>query len=621
MKQPVRSIFTQLIFWLILFTVERTIFMLWYSNSIIREGVSFGEVLSVYTHAFKLDLATASYILVIPFLILVIQIFSKVRWLDVLNRLYASLVIIIYTLTCVSEIGLYKEWNTKLSFKALSYLQRPDEVFNSVQTSVFYILLLLLIVQAIVFIYIYNRFFFVKINFDTFKSHVLSRIAFVIIMPLLLFVGIRGGINEIPITASNSYFSKYNILNVTAVNSGYNIAFNLLDHTYLNEFEPFFKYTDEEAVKIVEEIYQIQKDTTILISKVQQPNIVFVLLESWPADVVESLGGDLGITPEFNNLEKEGLLFTNFYASGNRSQQGNASIFAGLPAIPITTLSDHPEKYDAVPSLVKILNTQGYYSSFYFGGQLNYGNLRSFLIHNEFDLIIEGDDFTDDMPRGKLGIHDEYLFNRYAKDIKRMSQPFFSTVFTLSSHSPYDYPGEQPIDWIEVENKFVNSVHYSDACLGEFFNSVSESEIWDNTLFFIMSDHSHLSYKDYPLWSFEYHQIPLLITGGALKGEFKSEKMDIICSNTDIPVTILKQLGLPTDSFKWSKNMLNPYTPEFAFFELNDGFGWKRPYGDIVKSATNKWYYQKNAPKNKRPQLEKEGYAYIQVLIKEFLSY
>ena len=590
-------------------------------DSIIRESVSFGEVLSVYPHAFKLDLATASYILIIPFLLFAIQIFTKVRWLDVLNSLYSSLVIIIYTLTYVAEIGLYKEWNTKLSFKALSYLQHPDEVFNSVQTSIFFILLLLLIVQSIVFIYIYNRFFFVKINFDTFKTHVLSRIAFVIIIPLLLFVGIRGGINEIPITASDSYFSKHNILNVAAVNSGYNIAFNLLDHAYLNEFNSFIKYTDEEALKIVEDIHLTPKDTTILISKVPRPNIVFILLESWPADVVESLGGDPGITPEFKNLEKEGLLFTNFYASGNRSQQGNASIFAGLPAIPITTLSDHPEKYDAVPSLVKILNTQGYYSSFYYGGQLNYGNLRSFLIHNEFDLIIEGDDFTEDVSMGKLGVHDEYLFARYAKDIQMMPQPFFSTVFTLSSHSPYDYPGERPLDWIEVENKFVNSVHYSDACLGGFFKTISDSHVWDNTLFFIMSDHSHLSYKDYPLWSFEYHQIPLLITGGALKGEFKGKKIASICSNTDIPVTTLKQLGLPTDSFAWSKNMLNPYTPEFAFFELSDGFGWKRPYGDLVKSATNKWYYQKNAPKNKRPQLEKEGYAYIQVLIKEFLSY
>ncbi len=621
MKQPIRSILTQLVFWLILFTVERTIFLLWYSGSIIRESVSFGEVLSVYPHAFKLDITTASYILLIPFLLLVIQIFFKLRWIDVLIRLYTSLVIAIYIIICIGEIGLYQEWNTKLSYKALSYLQRPDEVFNSVQTSVFYILLLLLIVLSVVFIYIYNRFFYVRINHEKLKSHVLSRIAFVVVIPMLLFVGVRGGINEIPITASDSYFSKHNILNIAAVNPGYNIFFSILNHANLTEFEKFIKYSEEEALKIVEEIHQIPKDTTVLLSKIPRPNIVFILLESWPADVVEALGGEPGITPEFNNLEKEGLLFTNFYASGNRSQQGNASIFAGLPAIPITTLSNHPEKYDAVPSLVKVLNAQGYYSSFYFGGQLNYGNLRSFLIHNEFDLIIEGDDFTEDVKKGKLGVHDEYLFRKYADDIQMMSQPFFSTVFTLSSHSPYDYPGERPIDWIEVENKFVNSVHYTDACLGGFFNTISDSHVWNNTLFFIMSDHSHLSYKAYPLSSFEYHQIPLLITGGALKDEFKGEKIASICSNNDIPVTILKQLNLPTDSFTWSKNILNPYTPEFAFFELNDGFGWKRPYGDIVKSVTYKWYYQKNVPKGKRAELEKEGYAYIQVLIKEFLSY
>ena len=212
-------------------------------------------------------------------------------------------------------------------------------------------------------------------------------------------------------------------------------------------------------------MHEVQKDTTVYISKYERPNIVFVLLESWPGDVIESLGGEPGITPEFGKLVEDGLLFTKFYASGNRSQQANASIFSGLPAIPITTLSDYPEKYAAVPSLVKKLNSQGYFTSFYFGGELTYGNLKSFLVYNEFDLIVEGDDLSSDYPRGKLGVHDEAVFNQFSKELKLMNQPFFSTVFTLSSHSPYDYPGERPIDWIKIENKFVNSVHYSEVNL------------------------------------------------------------------------------------------------------------------------------------------------------------
>ncbi|MCB2208484.1 MAG: sulfatase-like hydrolase/transferase [Bacteroidetes bacterium] len=621
MKHFIRALSGLLIFWLLFFTVERTIFLLWYTKTILRESIPFTELLNVYWYAFKLDLSTAAYILIVPVLLLSVQQFYRKKWISRVHTLYTAVVIILYSFIAVGEIGLFKEWNTKLSFKALLYLQRPDEVMNSVQTSDFIMLFSLVVLLSVCFIYLYIQFFHIEINNSKPKSHLSLRIVFITIAWMLLFVSIRGGLGEIPITASNSYFSKHHILNIAAVNPGYNIVFSILNHTNLSELEPFFKWPEEEALKMVKEMHEVPKDTTVRISWVERPNIVFILLESWPGDVIESLGGEPGITPQFKKLESEGLLFTNFFASGNRSQQGNASIFAGLPALPMTTLSDHPEKYAAVPSLVKALNSEGYYTSFYFGGQLIYGNLKSFLVSNEFDLIVEEDDFDVEMTRGKLGVHDEFVFERYAHDMQQMQQPFFSTVFTLSSHSPYDYPGERPIDWIKVEQKFVNSVHYTDRCLGNFFNEISESEIWENTLFLIMSDHSHLSYRSYPLVSFEYHRIPLLITGGALKDEFKGEKLEGIYSNHDIPATILKQLDLPANDYHWSRNMFNPYSPQFAFFELTDGFGWKRPYGELVKSVANNWYYKKNAPKDHLPLLEKEGQVYTQQLIREFLSY
>ncbi len=621
MKHFLKSLFSQLIFWLLLFTFERTLFLLWYWRSISREAISFIEVLSVYPHSFKVDLSTTAYILVVPLLIGSIQLFLKYKWLDKLNIIYTSIVIIVYTLISVGEIGLFEEWNTKLSYKALLYLKRPDEVMNSIQNSNFLILLFILIAQCALFIFLYKRFFYRFVKGAVQNSSVVFRLFLPSIVSVFLFLAIRGGISEIPITASNSYFSNHNILNIAAVNPGYNIIFSFLNHTNASELTPFMKMDALEARKLVEEMHHVPKDSTISITKNKRPNIVFVMLESWPADVIGPLGGDPGITPNFNKLAKDGFLFTNFYASGNRSQQGNASIFAGLPALPLTTLSDHPEKYAAVPSLVKDLNEQGYFTSFYFGGQLIYGNLKSFLVYNEFTLIVEGDGFDRDLPRGKLGVHDAFVFERYANDLQQMTQPFFSTVFTLSSHSPYDYPGDRPIDWIKVEQKFVNSVHYTDKALGDFFNEMTQSQLWENTLFLVFSDHSHLSYKGYPLNSFEYHQIPLLITGGALREEFRGAEMSRIFSNHDLPATILAQLSISADAYSWSKDMMNPYAPEFAFFELTDGFGWKRPEGELVRSLVHNWYYQKKGPEDLRPLFEKEGTAYTQHLLQEFLSY
>ena len=621
MKHFLRSLISQFVFWLLLFTVERTLFLLWYWQSISREAISFTEVLFVYPFAFKVDISTAAYILVVPFLIGSLQLFLKSKWLDTLNIYYTSLVIIVYTLISVGEIGLFEEWNTKLSYKALLYLKRPAEVMNSVQTSNFLLLLFIIVAQSALFIVIYKRYFYRFVDVANQKSNIVLRLFLVSGTALVLFLAMRGGLSEIPITASNSYFSNHNILNIAAVNPGYNIIFSFLNHTNASELKPFMKMDDSEARKLVEKMHHVPKDTTVLITTNNRPNIVFVLLESWPADVIGPLGGDPGITPKFNELAENGLLFTNFYASGNRSQQGNASIFAGLPALPLTTLSDHPDKYAAVPSLVKDLNEQGYHTSFYFGGQLIYGNLKSFLVYNEFDLIVEGNGFHSDLPRGKLGVHDEYVFERFASDLQQIPQPFFSTVFTLSSHSPYDYPGERPIDWIKVEQKFVNSVHYTDKSLGAFFSEMTQSALWENTLFLVFSDHSHLSYKGYPLSSFEYHQIPLLVTGGALKEAFRGKETDRIFSNHDLPATILAQLGISANAYRWSKDMMNPYAPEFAFFELTDGFGWKRPEGELVRSLVHNWYYQKKGPEGLRPQLEREGTAYTQQLLQEFLSY
>ncbi|MBV5337747.1 MAG: sulfatase-like hydrolase/transferase, partial [Deltaproteobacteria bacterium] len=126
----------------------------------------------------------------------------------------------------------------------------------------------------------------------------------------------------------------------------------MLDANKFNDESLFRFMKDEEASELTKAIHQVEKDSTVSILKVQKPNIVILLLESWSGDMIESLGGEAGITPEFRKLEKEGLLFTDFYASGNRSQQAMGSLFAGIPGLPITTITNHPEKYASLPSLV-----------------------------------------------------------------------------------------------------------------------------------------------------------------------------------------------------------------------------------------------------------------------------
>ena len=438
---------------------------------------------------------------------------------------------------------------------------------------------------------------------------------------MFLAFGMRGGFQAIPITSSQSYFSKHDILNITAVNPSYNMVFSIIDYMQIDNQNIFKTIDAERAQKVVKEIHRIEQDTTISIIKTPKPNIVIILLESWSADMIESLGGDKNLTPEFRKLESEGLLFTEFYATANRSQQAMASIFSGLPGIPVTTLSDHPEKYPSVPSLVKMLNRIGFYTSFTFGGQLIYGNMKSYLVDNESGVITEQDHLENDYPLGKLGIHDEYMFEFFEQQIGNMEQPFFASLFTLSSHSPYDFPGEKQFNNGSLEEDFTNSVFYTDKCLGEFFDNARSQDYWNNTLFIVMADHSHNTYKNHALQSFEYHKIPLLIVGGALGDEYVGKKNNKICSNVDITTTILKQLNLSSEEFPWSKNIFNPYSPEFAYFELNEGFGWKTSSGEIVVNIKDGFNYVEKATDSEKEKLDLEGRSYLQVLFDEFMGY
>ncbi|PLX05675.1 MAG: hypothetical protein C0598_13920 [Marinilabiliales bacterium] len=503
-------------FWLILFTLNRLIFLLFYRTLILTDEIAFFEVLRVFVYSFKLDLSTIGYIFVFPFILSFLSNDKNQNLISKIIQIYSILTLVIYQLISLGELQLYGEWKTKLSAKALVYLRKPDEVVNSATTFELISSIVIFILLIGLFIYFYNKLVY-RYKTPVFNYTKPLHYGRQLIIAFLIFGSIRGGFSPIPITTSQSYFSSHDILNITAVNPGYNLTFSIIDYIQINNKNIFKTLDESKAKEIVLKLHKVKQDTTISIINTPRPNIVIILLESWSADMIESLGGLKGITPEFRELEKEGLLFTNFYATANRSQQAMASIYAGIPGIPVSTLSDHPDKYPSVNSIVEDLNNNNYHTSYFFGGKLIYGNMKSFLVNNNFKLLVEQDDIKESYPEGKLGIHDEYMFHYFASQIREIPQPFFANLFTISSHSPYDFPGDRPFKDFKLERDFVNSVHYTDKSLGDFFKEAKNSEYWDNTLFLVLADHSHNSPLNHPLFSFEYHKIPLLILGGALK--------------------------------------------------------------------------------------------------------
>ncbi|OFX72070.1 MAG: hypothetical protein A2X12_02380 [Bacteroidetes bacterium GWE2_29_8] len=573
-------------------------------------------------HALRLDVSTISYILIFPVFIMVLLIFNLNKLYQNISNTYYYLITFIYSLIAIADAAIYSEWKTKLNVKALVYVQNPSEVFNSIETWRFLFLLFILFLIWILLVYIYKKINILKLTFNC-KS-IISKFklgVFYFTSLIIITIGIRGGVGQIPISESAATFSDKNVINNATINPAWSLLKNYFVNKNYLTVNPFKTMSDQAAKEITDELNHVAKDTTIHILKTKKPDIIFILLESWSADCIYSLGADTIITPNFDKLTKEGILFNNFYANGNRSQQGIASLLTGFPALPITNICEHPAKYNGLPSLNKYLKKNGYSSSFIFGGDLDYGNIKSFIIHNGFDNIIQEDNFSKSIPRGKLGVHDEYMYNKAIEVINTSKSPSFNVIFTLSSHSPYDQPLQNVINYGDNEKKYVNSIYYADKSLSEFINNLKKRDLYDNKLIILMADHSHSTFKNHSFYSFEYHKIPLLIIGGAIKEEYKGIVVDRIASQIDVPVTILKQLRIKHDGFYWSKDLFNKYSPQFAFFEINSGLGWKNNKMEFVLDIQNNQFYLNNAiDSSVTKKTITQGKAYIQQLFSKFME-
>jgi len=557
--------------------------------------------------------------LIFPYFILLIQTVYSPKWLNAVNKIYTAIILFIFLLITTAELGTYDEWQTKLPYKALKYLDHPTEMANSTSSGRFIVLVILLAIQFAGFFWLYHNFFYQQLIH--LKRKLIPILLMLLVIPSLLFIGMRGGIQQIPINQSQSYYSEHNILNIGAVNSGFSFIKSITANLGNFNTNPFWFYSPADARKTVQEIHSVPFDSTVSVLTTQRPNIVLIILESWSADLIEDLGAKPGITPQFKELEKNGILFTNVYASGSRSEQGMACIFSGFPAHPISSITVQPEKFQKLPSLIKVLKSNGYHSSYYFGGQLIYGNIKGYIMDCGFDKIKEIYDFDKKLPRGKLGIPDQYILSQQLRDLNSEKQPFISSIFTVSTHSPYDQPMKDVITWGDELNGYLNSAYYTDKCLGDFFRNAKKQSWYNNTLFILVADHGHHSYRHWHPFSPQYHHVPLLFYGNVIKNEWKGTQWKAIGSQTDIAGTLLSQMGIDKKQFHWSKNLLNPSAPQFAYFAFEEGVGWIRPYGYFVYDKKSNQYFFMQSDEAHKNQMIKEGKSYLQSVFQEYMDY
>ncbi|MDD4847363.1 MAG: LTA synthase family protein [Bacteroidales bacterium] len=619
MKRYFFSLVKHFLFWFLVFAVGRLLFLL--ANIPALTNINFWHLLSTFTHALKLDLSTICYLMVLPFLCLTLQSAFKILWMRYILKAYTLLFLLITSIIILSDISIYSEWSYKLNYKALVYLQHPSEIIKTATN--FQLIISIVSISAITFLsfWIYQK-WILRPLVECWKRLRGLLAIFWIIGNGLLLIGMRGGIGETPISQSDCFFSQHQILNDAAVNPSWNLLHSCLNFSQLNKENPFVFMDDEKAKSIVDSLYMTSSDSCIKVVKTDSVNIVVVLLESWSADLVESLGGRPGITPYFKELEKEGLLFTNMYSNGHRSQQGISALLSGFPPVPITSITDNFEKFSQLNSLANNMNDIGYSTSFYFAGDLNYGNLKAYLLSMKFNNIIDYKCFPKSTPRGKLSIFDQEMLQRHHHDMNLQQQPFFSVAFTASTHSPYDEPKiVEQLDWDIIELPYLNAAKYTDFCLGEYFEKVKQEPWYRNTLFILVADHSHVTYNNWDYHTREYQHIPMLWLGGALNDSLKGCHYDKLCSHLDLPKTILHQLNINATDYVWSNDIFNPNTQEFAMVEHTKGIAWIRKNHYLSYNGFEKKIITEKGSNDSLNNDEEQAKAFLQLLYDTYLKY
>ena len=572
-------------FWLFLFFINRVIFFIFYFKSF--KNIKIHEILQIVPNSISLDLSFISYVASIVFLLIllgfILSSFKIELFINKIVNFFIVSMILFTNIVSAGEICLYKEWETKLNYTALSHLKQPSEVFLTASNIDYLIFSFYILISIIVIrLYLNNIKFHFKFQKNSFKS-ILKRVFFAPLILAVFFYFIRGGMQSIPINISDAYFSKNIIINDLTVNSNWNIIQSYLKSSRSINGNPYIKYSKKEYDLFVEN-YISDSNITSLPTKIlkdNQPNIVFILLESWSADIIESLGGLKSITPNFNKLEEQGLLFSNFYSNGWKSEQAVSSIFSSFPVFPYISIIKETDKARKLPSINKSL--KNYNSSFIFGGQLSYGNIKGFLLNQKFDLVLDIDDFN--YPRGRLGIHDEFMFDEFHLHLNKMKEPFFSTLFTLSSHSPYDFPFKHKFSFNSRHDPYVNSVAYTDSCLGVFFQKIKNEKWYNNTLFIIVSDHSHSSPIHRRVAQKERFKIPMLWYGNVLHEKYKGFSNEILSSHIDITPTLLSQLNYKVDS-KYFGNDIFKLNKKYVPYSFVRGYGMINDFSNYAYSIT-----------------------------------
>lgn len=539
------------------------------------DKVSWADWFRVIGHGLPLDRSLAGYLTIFPGLLLIASAWTDLRILQLIRRIYFAIISVLLSCIFISDLGLYGYWGFRLDATPLFYFfSSPKDALASVSLWVVAGGILAMAAYAVLLYFIFSWVLIYEKRPLKIPYHRLSISGVLLLITGLLFIPIRGGFSVSTMNLGRVFFSADQRLNHAAINP----AFSLLDSfSRQTDFDKQYRFMPaEEADALFAELTDRPvTDSIPRLFNTERPNIIMVILESFSSHLMETLGGEPGIAVNMDEFAREGVLFTHFYANSFRTDRGLVSIISGYPAQPTTSIMKYTRKTQSLPSIPASLKRTGYDLQYYYGGDADFTNMRSYLVSAGIEKIVSQNDFPVSERLSKWGVHDHILFQRLLTDLKAEPQqePFFKILQTSSSHEPFDVP------YSKLKNEKLNAFAYTDSCAGDFVRQLKETPLWKNSVVIFVPDHMGVYPEDMDHLSPGRYTIPLILTGGAVK---EPQRITTYGSQIDIAATLLAQLGLPHDDFTFSKNILNPASPHFAFFTFPNIFGMVTADNEVV---------------------------------------
>jgi phosphoglycerol transferase MdoB-like AlkP superfamily enzyme len=615
MKRSILYFLQYYLFWFLYFVGFKFIFLLYNFESTVTLGL--GDFFGAILWGFRMDLSAAGYLTVFPGLLMALSPLFQLERVEKVIRYYTLLMLIPVTMMGILDFGLFPAWGCRLNGQIIPYLGNPSEMaasLNLIQWGI-------VVFGEIGLVWLSFRLF--KHFFPLFsgrrKPESLRKIPVLLLLTVTLLLPVRGSLNTSPLNFSSVCFSQKLFANQAAYNYFWSFSYALLNNkTNTNPVHYMDLKTAETELAGIQELSQY-KAPKYIHSKDHQPvNVVLVILESFSNKVIEPLGGLKGITPRINGFCKEGLVFSSFFSTGNRSDKGISSLLASYPAVlRASSVMLYPDKLKKLDLLPTYFAERHYDMSFYYGGDPDFYNQKILIMQSGIQKMVTRGSFPIGVSSmQKWGAPDAYVFERAFKDLDKVKKPYFSIIYSLSSHEPYDIPNYEKIPGKGGRERYLNSVSYTDQSLGAFIDSLKSRPNWKNTLVIITADHTSREPGPTTVEEPATYRIPMIWLGGVVDSV---KVVNNICMQTDLAPTLVQQLGWKPKKSYFSRNLFVPR--QYAFYYRDAGWGFLSPkmgcYNDLELGKQTFFYGAQVAEKDSLMRFAK---AFTQYLHNDFVK-